>query len=107
VGDRHEQTLGEPILPTSFRDVNFEAHESLLELRLNEADAFDQPMKFKNKDFMEIVINNQASEIGERYTYGFEYMNGKWQAAEYDPFELMNRFKEVKFGKVDEMLSDK
>lgn len=102
VGERDIQTLGLPMLPTSFRDNNFEQHQLLLEKRLNEPDAFDKPMKFKARDFMEIVINNHSSEAEERYTYAFEFKKGKWKSTKYDPFDLMNRYKEMKFGEVSE-----
>ena len=92
--------MGEPMMPTSMRDFSFEENQATLLNRLNEPDAFDVPMKFKAKDLLEIVINNNASDFYETFPYTFKFKKGKWQAEETDPFDIMNHFDEEKSGKI-------
>jgi hypothetical protein len=104
VKDKEEFCMGLPMMPTSMRDLSFEENQATLLNRLNEPDAFDVPMKFKAKDLLEIVINNNASDFYETFTYTFKFKKGKWQAEETDPFEIMNDFDEENSGKIKSVL---
>lgn len=106
VKDKEEFCMGEPIMPTSMRDLSFEENQSTLLNRLNESDAFDVPLKFKAKDLLEIVINN-TSDFDETFTYTFKFKKGKWEAEETDPFEIMNHFDEENSGKIKSALKIK
>ena len=99
--------LGEAVLPTSMTDKNFALNETTLLTRLNERDAFDTPLTFCPGDILEVVINN--NEIGDaiRFTYSFKFKKGKWIAIEADPFQIINHFKEEKFGKIKSALKRK
>jgi len=104
--EKNDLCMGEPMMPTSMIDFNFFENQTSLLNRLNESDAFDVPMKFKAKDLLEIVINNN-SKIQDPFTYTFKYKKGKWEAEETDPFEIMNHFDEEKSGKIKNTLKRK
>ena len=106
VKGKEEFCMGEPMMPTSMRDLSFEENQSTLLNRLNEPDAFDVPLKFKAKDLLEIVINN-TSDTHEPFSYSFKFKNGKWEAEETDPFDIMNHFDEEKSGKIKSALKRK
>ena len=101
--DKNFACMGEPMMPTSMRDLSFEENQSTLLNRLNEPDAFDVPLKFKAKDLLEIVINN-TSDFHETFTYSFKFKNGKWLVEETDPFEIMNHYDEENSGKIKSAL---
>jgi hypothetical protein len=96
---KEELCMGMPMMPTSMRDLSFEENQSTLLNRLNEADAFDTPLKFNEKDLLEIVINNTL-DFDATFTYSFKFKKGKWVAEETDPFEVMNHFNEEESGKI-------
>lgn len=100
---KEEFCMGEPMIPTSMIDLSFSENQATLLNRLNESDAFDIPMKFKAKDLLEIVINNN-SKSQEPFIYSFKYKKGKWLAEETDPFEIMNHFDEENSGKIKSAL---
>jgi hypothetical protein len=52
---KEEFCMGEPMMPTSMRDLSFEENKSTILNRLNEPDAFDVSMEFKAKDILEIM----------------------------------------------------
>lgn len=106
VKDKEEYCMGEPMMPTSMRDLSFEDNQATLLNRLNEPDAFDVPLKFKAKDLLEIVINN-TSDFYETFTYTFKFKKGKWEAEETDPFDIMNNFDEENSGKIKSALKRK
>lgn len=91
--------LGEIILPMDFIEVNYKKNQVTLLDRLNQQEAFDQPLDFKSKDILEIGINNNAKDKEGVY-YTFEFKKGTWQIMDYDPFYLANNFDEKKFGKI-------
>lgn len=95
---KEELCMGMPMMPTSIRDLSFEENQSILLNRLNEADAFDIPLKFKAKDLLEIVINNNTIDFDATFTYSFKFKKGKWVAEETDP--VMNHFDEEESGKI-------
>jgi hypothetical protein len=92
--------LGDPIMPTSMRDPNFEINQSTLLVRLNEPDAFDVPLQSQTKDKLVITINCQSGEMDNLFTYAFAYKNGKWITSKDDPFDLINNYNEKAFGKL-------
>lgn len=104
IKDKEEYCMGEPMMPTSMRDLSFEDNQTTLLNRLNEPDAFDVPLKFKAKDLLEIVINNNASDFDKIFTYTFKFKKGKWVSEETDPFEIMNDFDEENSGKIKSAL---
>lgn len=68
--------------------------------RLSEVDAFDKVLDFKNKDVLEIVLNNNPKS--DTITYCFQFKNGTWKNKDYIPFELESKFdeKEKEKGKI-------
>lgn len=101
--EKREMCMGSPIMPSDMIDLNFVENQSVLLERLNQADAFDQPMEFKPKDQLEIVINNTPN-FQNAITYSFKYYKGKWSITETDPFDLMNNFDEANSGKIKNAL---
>jgi hypothetical protein len=101
--EKNEMYMGMPTMPTSMSDFNYKENQATLLVRLNESDAFDVPMHFKEKDILEIVINN-TPDIYEPFIYSFRYNKGKWLTEETDPFEIMNHFDEEKNGKIKNAL---
>ena len=93
--DKNEITVGEVLLPYEF-DPNFKSNYSALENRLKDADTFDIPINFKDRDVLKIVFNNHSTRV----VYGFEYMKEEWVRYEIDNFYLMGHFDEVGFGKI-------
>jgi hypothetical protein len=105
--EKNEMCVGEPMMPTYMSDLNFEENQSVLVKRLNEPEAFDIPIKFKSKDQLEIVINNNNSSIYGTFTYSFEFKKNIWKTIETDPFDIMNHFDEEKSGKIKNALKRK
>ena len=97
---KNEFTMGEPMMPTSMRDQNFEINKRTLLARLNESDAFDFQTKLKEKDRLDVVINNRLDNDLGAFSYTFEFKNGTWRFIETDPFDLVNHFNEVGGGKI-------
>jgi hypothetical protein len=92
-------TIGESIMSYEMAQPAYEINADLLRQRLNENDTFDIPITFEEKDQLEIVFNHLAKDTSERVTYCFRYSEGKWQSEVYEPFELMNHYDELTFGK--------
>ena len=92
------------MMPTSMRDQNFEMNKSTLLERLNEEDAFDFQMKFKEKDTLDVIINNRLNSDLSTFSYTFEYKQGTWRFIDTDPFDIVNFFKEVGGGKMSSVL---
>jgi hypothetical protein len=101
---KNEYIVGEPMMPTSMRDQNFEMNKSTLLERLNEEDAFDFQMKFKEKDRLDVIINNRLNSDLSTFSYTFEYKQGTWRFIDTDPFDIVNFFKEVGGGKMSSVL---
>ena len=105
--DIQQFCVGTYMMPNEKAMVFLEINTATLENRLNEADAFDVDLELKNKDILEIVINNSSKNYEDRITYAFEYKKGKWKSIEYDFFELMNEFEEEQSGKMKNVLKRK
>lgn len=104
---KEEFCMGMPMMPTRMSDLSFEENQSTLLNRLNEADAFDIPLKFKAKDLLEIVINNNTLDFDATFIYSFKFKKGRWVAEETDPFDVMNHFNEEQCGKIKNALKRK
>lgn len=89
--------LGEPIFPSN---LNFEYNSETILKRLIEADAFDSPMDFKDKDRFNIFISS-CLKNDKFLSYTFEYRKGNWKEVKYDPFDLKSRFDDIKSGKLE------
>jgi hypothetical protein len=99
--DKNEIIIGEVMLP-SFA-TNDEQNLQTLEIRLNELDAFDFETAFKNKDILEIVLNNK--DDSNRMVYGFEYRKSKWVKKEIDYFYTSGHCDTIQFGKLKKIFS--
>jgi hypothetical protein len=87
---------GDPIFPEE--DEFFEINSQTILHRFSEADAFDVPITFENKDKFVVRINATKWEKIKEYTY--EYIIDQWVISELDFFELENDFDQVNFGKL-------
>lgn len=94
---KKEVLTGEPVFAFYKERPYYESNDTILCNRLNESDAFDKHIQFKEKDQFEIVFNNNHSNEN-RITHCFVYKNGKWTSTEFDTFNLMNRFDEIDTG---------
>lgn len=99
---RTSMTLGEPSLPTEFKDPEFSINRDTLLQRVNEHDAFDKPVDLKRKDKLELVLNSKG-DYDKVLFYVFEYTGRKWKYVEHDPFELMDHYYEMDSGELDEV----
>ncbi len=99
--------VGTYIMPNEKAMGFLEINTKTLVKRLNEPDAFDVVLELKNKDILEVVLNNNSKNYEDRITYAFEYKKGKWKSIEYDFFELMNEFEETDAGKMKNVLKKK
>ena len=97
---KNRMLIGEPIFDHYKLLPDFESNSTILCNRLNEADAFDKPIQFKEKDQFEVVFNNNDADK-ERITHCFLYKNGKWTIAEFDSFNLLNKFDEINSGAIE------
>ena len=102
--DEMQFCVGTYMLPNEKAMAFLEINTTTLENRLNEEDAFDVDLELKNKDILEVVINNSSKNYEDRITYAFEYKKGKWKSIEYDFFELKNEFEETDSGKMKNVL---
>jgi hypothetical protein len=100
--EKNEFLLGEPVMPTSYRDPDFFMNSATLLNRLNESDAFDFPISIHSKDKILIVIK----EHQEEYSYTYQYIDGCWQTSQEDPFDLMNHFKKIMKGNCEAALEN-
>lgn len=94
---KNETLIGEPVFAFYKELSNYKSNDTILCNRLNEENAFDIPIQFKEKDQFEIVFNNNETN-DNRIIHCFVYKNGKWVTTEYDTFNLMNRFDEIDTG---------
>lgn len=98
--------MGMPVMKYYLHKEDYKLNVQTLSARLNESDAFDKLIEFKEKDQLEIVFNNLSEN--ERMTYNFQYKKCKWKLEEdIDDFELANHYDELSFGKFDEMVEYK
>ena len=93
--------VGEVMLPSFewFNPSNYKQNYDTLENRVNEADVFDVPIIFKAKDVLQLVFN--SIDDSKRATYDFKYIKNQWVKIEIDIFDLMGRFDEIQFGKIN------
>jgi hypothetical protein len=98
--DKNELVIGMTILPDDFTPF-YEENKEIISRRLNDTDAFDIPIDFKNRDHLEIVFNNHFDKPGvNRMEYYFVYKAGMWRLTENNPFHLESHFDDIKFGEI-------
>lgn len=97
---KNQMLIGEPIAEHYKLLSDFETNNKTLCNRLNEKDAFDKPIKFKENDHFEIVFNN-IDLNKERTIHCFIYKNGKWITTNFDSFDLINKFDEIDTGTLE------
>lgn len=98
-GENDTHTVGSVMLPYENLTENDIQNQSILELRLNEYDAFDKAIQFQERDKLEVVINNLSEDESLTKKYHYIYEKKKWKTESFsDPFELMNDYKRVKRG---------
>ena len=96
--------MGDWMFPEHIIDPQDELNENTILARLNENDAFDVAMAFKNKDVLEVTINNKPKKGERTYSYSFQYRKKKWEVFHEAPFELANDFDEEAQGKIKSAL---
>lgn len=103
--DKNVMIVGEVFLPDYKSDKNKSYNKKTILKRLSEADAFDRVLDFKNKDVLEIALNNEQNS--NLITYCFQFKNGAWRNKEYHPFELESEYDEKEKGKIKSPLNSK
>ena len=73
-----QMEVGKFIEPAS--DSIFKINEDTILKRIYESDAFDFPLKFKNKDTLVIHLNNNSENGLEKISYQFRYERKKWES---------------------------
>ena len=91
--------LGLPVFQDAL-PFNYEENKMTISKRINEPDAFDFQPNFKEKDQIEICLNNTSDKENERSVFCFYFKKGKWVPTESDSFDLMNKYDELQFGKL-------
>lgn len=87
-GKRKDKWLiGDFMLPPGLLDSNFDSNKQTILKRLNQPDAFDKVIDFRNNDKLHIVFND-STEIKEDTIYAYRFNKGKWVEDQYDYLEF-------------------
>jgi len=76
--DRNSITFGTILPPLDKFSKNYIKNQFKISNALLEKEAFDKPINFKEKDRLQIVINNNADHYKDTMQFDFEYKLGKW-----------------------------
>jgi len=87
--------IGEPVIRWNELNPHHHLNEAKILARINEVDAFDKKIAFKDKDQLEVVLNNLSTD---QMVFFFEYQQGQWKKADHDMFELMNHYDKWRHG---------
>ncbi|MFV8392817.1 hypothetical protein [Flavobacterium sp. LB2P6] len=90
--DKNIMIVGEVFLTFDEYDPDYKSNQNTILKRLTKEDAFDKKLEFKNKDVIEIVLNNNSEK--DSRTYCFQFKNNTWKKKKYDPFELESKYDE-------------
>lgn len=90
--------VGEVFLTFDEYDPDYKSNQNTILKRLTKKDAFDKKLEFKNKDVIEIVLNNNSEK--DSRTYCFQFKNNTWKKKKYDPFELESKYDEKENRKI-------
>lgn len=71
--------------------------------RLNELDAFDKEIEFKQNDILIIVFNNHPKNEDKRMLFCMEYKNRKWVEHKYDFIDIDSSHDRVISGEIKEL----
>jgi len=96
--------MGSLMFEYQITDPQDELNENTIIARLNENDAFDVAMTFKNKDVLDVTINNKPKKGERTYSYSFQYRKKKWELFHAGPFELCNDYDVEAQGKIKSAL---
>jgi hypothetical protein len=98
--NKEEEVMGEIVPPwEDIFDICYDKNEHILADRLHDADAFDVPIEFHEKDCLEICLYNNTERKSIFY---FKRKKDKWRSTHLKPFELKNEYDQIKRGKVKE-----
>jgi hypothetical protein len=100
--NKNDLIVGSLAFPPDYAMINYADNQQTFLKRLNELDAFDAPFEFKNRDTLEIVLNNDSNEMTT--CFAFKYSNGKWKITEHNTFGLIGRFDVINEGKFKNLL---
>jgi hypothetical protein len=114
----NEIEIGKLVKPEA--ESTFQINENIIAKRLNESEAFDIQIKFKNKDTLVIYLTNN---LLERFSYQFEFERKKWNPVplsnfNFTPFEVISadlksqsfltqKLEKINGGKFDELWNNK
>jgi hypothetical protein len=98
VNDKNTMLIGEFFDNSYIHFSEFKTNNLILCNRLNETDAFDNPIDFKENDQLEVVLNNADFDRQKRMIHCFIFKKCIWEITSFDAFELTNKFDEINFG---------
>lgn len=80
-----EHTLfGQIAKPYALVLTNRQDNQEVISKVLSETDAFDKPIRFKEKDRLQVVLHNHSENHMDVFKFKFEYTSGQWQIAQID-----------------------
>lgn len=96
--------LGEVMLPFDKSTPNYIENGLKISKALAKTESFDKQIAFKEKDRLQIVLNNTNENSDEVMEYEFEYLSGTWGSIDdADPFYISNYFDEIGAGEIKEV----
>jgi len=82
----------------------YELNQDTILNRLQEKDAFDKDIQFKDDDCLQIFIKEENSDVFYKHIlYRFQFNEGKWEKDEYNPIDFNHLYDEIKWGKFENL----
>ena len=84
--------------------IFYELNQNTILNRLQEKDAFDKDIQFKDDDCLQIFIKEEISDVFYEHTiYRFQFNEGNWEKDEYNPIDFNHLYDEIKWGKFENL----
>ncbi len=97
--------LGEITIGYNHISANRKENQEVICKVLSEKDAFDKPIRFKEKDIFQIVLHNHSENHKDVLKFKLEYKSGQWQTFDSKDFlYIKNHFDETDSGEIKEII---
>ncbi len=97
--------LGEIAIGYNHISANRKENQEVISKVLSETDAFDKPIRFKEKDILQIVLHNHSKNHMDVLKFKLEYKSGQWQVFDSNDFlYIKNHFDETDSGEIKEII---
>lgn len=98
------EVLGEVMLPFDKLMPNYKENARIIFNALMGKESFDKPMRFKEQDRLQIVLNNTSKNREDSMEFEFAYNSGIWESIDDpDPFYIINHFDDINSGEIKEI----